>query len=183
IGPLQLTDETSLDLALRIATATKDALGENYVESPADALIRTLVNDHNRAGRKAGAGFYAYDDAGKRIGLWTGLADLCLPQATQPGVKSVQDRLIYAQVLEAVRAFEDGVLTTIAEGDVGAILGWGFLPWSGGPFGWLDIRGPARAVAECDALAAIHGARFTPPDLLREIADADSTFYGRFGEN
>ena len=69
-----------------------------------------------------------------------------------------------AQVLEAVRALEEGVLTDIREGDVGAILGWGFAPWSGGPFSWLDMIGAAKAVEICDALDAAHGARFAAPD-------------------
>jgi 3-hydroxyacyl-CoA dehydrogenase/enoyl-CoA hydratase/3-hydroxybutyryl-CoA epimerase len=85
-----------------------------------------------------------------------------------------------AQVLEAVRALEEGVLTDIREGDVGAILGWGFAPWSGGPFSWLDMIGAARAVEICDALAAAHGARFAAPNLLRDMAAKGETFYGRF---
>jgi 3-hydroxyacyl-CoA dehydrogenase/enoyl-CoA hydratase/3-hydroxybutyryl-CoA epimerase len=84
------------------------------------------------------------------------------------------------QTLEAVRAFEEGVLTDIREGDVGAILGWGFMPWSGGPFSWLDILGAARALEICDGLAASHGPRFEPPALLREMAGSGETFYGRF---
>jgi 3-hydroxyacyl-CoA dehydrogenase / enoyl-CoA hydratase / 3-hydroxybutyryl-CoA epimerase len=74
----------------------------------------------------------------------------------------VQHRLLFAQVLEAVRALEAGVLTDIREGDVGAILGWGFAPWSGGPFGWLDILGAARAVRSAEALTA-RTATASPP--------------------
>ncbi len=85
-----------------------------------------------------------------------------------------------AQVLEAVRALEEGVLEDIREGDVGAILGWGFAPWSGGPFSWLDMLGASRAVEICDALAADHGERFAAPALLREMADRGDSFYGRF---
>ena len=84
------------------------------------------------------------------------------------------------QALEAVRALDEGVLTDIREGDVGAILGWGFMPWSGGPFAWLDILGAARAVEIAEALAAAHGPRFAPPDLLREMAVKGESFYGRF---
>ena len=68
----------------------------------------------------------------------------------------------------------------IREGDVGAILGWGFAPWSGGPLSWLDIIGAARAVEICDSLAAAHGPRFAAPALLREMAAKGQTFYGRF---
>jgi 3-hydroxyacyl-CoA dehydrogenase/enoyl-CoA hydratase/3-hydroxybutyryl-CoA epimerase len=91
----------------------------------------------------------------------------------------VQHRLAMIQTLEAVRALEEGVLTDIREGDVGAILGWGFMPWSGGPFGWLDILGAGRAVEICDGLAAAHGARFTPPAMLRDMAARGESFYGR----
>ena len=86
-----------------------------------------------------------------------------------------------AQVLEAVRAHDDGVLTDIREGDVGAILGWGFAPWSGGPFSWLDMMGAARAVEICDHLTATYGERFKAPALLRDMAAKGETFYGRFG--
>ena len=92
----------------------------------------------------------------------------------------MQHRLLFAQVLEAVRALEDGVLTDIREGDVGAILGWGFAPWSGGPFSWLDMIGAAQAVTLCQGLAARHGPRFTPPGLLRDMAAKGERFYDRF---
>ena len=93
----------------------------------------------------------------------------------------MQHRLLFAQVLEAVRALEAGVLMDIREGDVGAILGWGFAPWSGGPFGWLDILGTAYAAERCDQLTAQYGPRFACPPLLREMADKGQSFYGRFG--
>ena len=83
------------------------------------------------------------------------------------------------QALEAVRALEEGVLTDIREGDVGAILGWGFMPWSGGPFSWLDILGAAKAVEIADTLAASFGPRFAAPQLLREMAETGESFYGK----
>jgi len=73
------------------------------------------------------------------------------------------------------------VLTDIREGDVGAILGWGFAPWSGGPFSWLDMLGAARAVELCEGLEKAHGARFSAPKLLRDMAAKGETFYARYG--
>ena len=144
LGPLQLTDETSLDLGLKIAKATKAAMGDAYPESPADDIFRFMVEDKERLGRKNKAGFYAYDEKGKRQGLWPGLADHYPVVDTQPSLEEVQHRLMMAQTLEAVRALEEDVLMDIREGDVGAILGWGFAPWSGGPLSWLDILGADR---------------------------------------
>jgi 3-hydroxyacyl-CoA dehydrogenase/enoyl-CoA hydratase/3-hydroxybutyryl-CoA epimerase len=179
VGPLQLVDETSIDLGVKIAKATKAAMGAAYPDDAVDAVLFRMA-DAGRLGRKANAGFYAYDDKGKRLGLWDGLAEW-YPAGAQPDLAEVQHRLLFAQVLEAVRAFEQGVLTDIREGDVGAILGWGFAPWSGGPFSWLDMMGAARAVDLCDGLAARHGARFAAPALLRDMAGRGDTFYARFG--
>ena len=181
LGPLQLVDETSIDLGVKIAKATRAAMGDAYPDGAVDAVLFAMA-DQGRLGKKSNAGFYAYDATGKREGLWSGLETAYPVADTQPELVEVQHRLLMAQVLEAVRALEDGVLTDIREGDVGAILGWGFAPWSGGPFSWLDIIGAARAVEICDGLTARYGARFAPPALLREMAAKGDSFYGRFGQ-
>ncbi|MEM9755951.1 MAG: 3-hydroxyacyl-CoA dehydrogenase NAD-binding domain-containing protein, partial [Pseudomonadota bacterium] len=178
LGPLQLTDETSIDLGVKIAKATKAA--DPGYDDTTDELLFWMA-DGGRLGKKAMAGFYVYDEAGKRLGLWDGLAERYPLADPQPDLGTVKDRLMLAQVLEAVRAFEEGVLTDIREGDVGAILGWGFAPWSGGPFSWLDMLGLPNAVARCDALADSQGPRFACPPLLRGLAEAGETFYGRYG--
>ena len=180
LGPLQLTDEISIDLGIKIAKATKAALGAAYPDDDVDAVVFALA-DQGRLGRKSKSGFYAYDATGKREGLWEGLAKHWPLAASQPDLTTVQHRLLMAQVLEAVRALEEGVLTDIREGDVGAILGWGFAPWSGGPFSWLDIIGAAKAVEICDGLEAAHGKRFAAPALLRDLAAKGDGFYSRFG--
>ncbi len=179
VGPLQLVDETSIDLAVKIATATKAAMGDAYPDSAVDDVIFWMA-DEGRMGRKTGAGFYTYDAKGKRTGLWDGLADKYPALDNQPDLIEVQHRLMFAQALEAVRALEEGVLMDIREGDVGAILGWGFAPWSGGPLSWLDMISADKAVELCDALAATHGARFTTPDLLRDMAAKNDGFYARY---
>ena len=150
-------------------------MGDAYPDGAVDAVLFWMA-DQGRMGKKANAGFYTYDATGKREGLWSGLAAQ-YPQGEDPELTTVQHRLLMAQVLEAVRALQDGVLTDIREGDVGAILGWGFAPWSGGPFGWLDIIGAAKAVEICDALTATYGARFAAPALLRDMAAKGATFY------
>ena len=178
LGPLQLVDETSIDLGVKIAKATKAAMGDAYPDGAVDDVLFWMA-DQGRLGKKSNAGFYAYDAAGKREGLWDGLAAKYPVAEDQPDLTTVQHRLLMAQVLEAVRALEDGVLTDIREGDVGAILGWGFAPWSGGPFGWLDIIGAARAVEICDHLTASEGARFTAPQMLRDMAAKGEAFYSK----
>ncbi|MCW8842779.1 MAG: 3-hydroxyacyl-CoA dehydrogenase NAD-binding domain-containing protein [Rhodobacteraceae bacterium] len=180
VGPIQLVDETSLDLGAKIAKATMAAMGDAYPKSIADDVTFWMV-DEGRLGRKSKAGFFDYDEKGKRLGYWEGFNAKFPLAEEQPELTEVQHRLIFSQVLEAVRALEAGVLEDIREGDVGAILGWGFMPWSGGPFSWLDIVGAPWAAEQCDALQAKFGDRFACPPLLREMADKNQSFYGRFG--
>ncbi len=182
LGPLQLVDETSIDLGVKIAKATRAAMGDAYPDGAVDEVLFWMA-DEGRLGRKTKAGFYAYDEKGKRQGLWDGLAAKYPLADVQPDVHEVQHRLLMAQVLEAVRALDEGVLEDIREGDVGAILGWGFAPWSGGPFSWLDMIGETKAVEICDHLTKTYGERFSTPDLLREMADKGESFYGRFGKD
>ena len=180
LGPLQLVDETSIDLGAKIARATKAAMGDAYPDGAVDKVIFWMEGE-GRLGRKSKAGFYDYDEKGKRQGL-SEVVKAQYPEAdVQPDLTDVQHRLLFVQSLEAVRALEEGVLMDIREGDVGAILGWGFAPWSGGPLSWLDMLGAEYAAARCDALAASHGDRFACPDLLRDMAAKGQSFYGRFG--
>ena len=87
-------------------------------------------------------------------------------------------RLLHRQAVEMARCFEEGVVTDAREADVGAILGWGFAPWTGGPASYIDGIGVAEFVRQCDALAQKYGERFTPPKLLRDMAASGESFYG-----
>ena len=179
VGPLQLNDETSIDLGAKIARATKAAMGAEYPDSPADDLIFWLEAE-GRLGRKANAGFFDYDEKGKRTGFWPGLGEKYPLAKEQPSLIEVQERLMFAQVLEAVRALQEGVLMDIREGDVGAILAWGFAPWSGGPLSWLDMIGTPYAAERPAALAAQSAPPLPTPALLEEMAQKGQSFYSRF---
>lgn len=176
LGPLQLGDETAIDLGYRIMTATQKAMGDAY-EPTGTEEVTTFLYELGRYGKKTKAGYYEYDEKGKRQGIWSGLNEKFPLAKVQPDFEEVKNRLALSQSFEAVRAFEDGVLEDIREGDVGAILGWGFMPWSGGPFGYLDIIGAKDAVAIGEALAAKHGKQFEPPKLLRSFAVDGDKFY------
>ncbi len=180
LGPLQLVDETSIDLGAKIARATKAAMGDAYPDEAVDEVIFWMEGE-GRLGRKANAGFYDYDEKGKRQGLSEAVAAQYPQGDDQPDLIDVQHRLLFAQSLEAVRALEEGVLMDIREGDVGAILGWGFAPWSGGPLSWLDMIGAPYAAERCDQLQEAFGDRFACPALLRDMGDKNQSFYGRFG--
>ncbi|MFZ5669602.1 MAG: 3-hydroxyacyl-CoA dehydrogenase NAD-binding domain-containing protein [Pseudomonadota bacterium] len=183
-GPLEMNDDVALDLAYKVREQTKKDLGDQYAGGPVDALITRMVVDLGRYGRKNGKGFYDYPADGSAKTLWPGLKDIVEPKiddADPDLIEEIRTRLLYRQAVEAARCFEEGVVTDPRDADVGAILGWGFAPWTGGPISLIDGVGVAAFVARLDALTAKYGSRYAPPRLLRDMAAKGETFYGRFG--
>lgn len=176
LGPLQLVDETSIDLGVSIARASRAVMGDSYPARDADEVLERLAN-LGRLGRKSRGGFYSYDERGQRQRLWTGLRDHWPVSGDQPDALAVQHRLLLIQVLEAIKAYEDGVLSDVREGDVGAVLGWGFAPGTGGPFSWVDLTGARNVLEICSGLTKRAGERFQAPALLESMSRSDRTFY------
>lgn len=177
LGPLQLNDEVSLILSDKIQKMTKEALGSKYEPSPAEELIALMLK-LKRAGKAAGQGFYDYD--GKEKTLFKGISEYYPLAENQPSLETVQKRLLNIQLIEAIKSVEEKVITDIRDADVGAIFGWGFCPWSGGPLSLIDAKGTGDFMRECDKMAREFGSRFKSPKLLREMGKGGERFYVRF---
>ncbi|AKD53723.1 3-hydroxyacyl-CoA dehydrogenase NAD-binding domain-containing protein [Spirosoma radiotolerans] len=167
VGPLAVTDEVALDLVYKIAgQGIKD--GAVRKDDTSYDVAKKFV-DLGRLGKKSKAGFYDYaDDKSKK--LWPGLQDLFPRSADQPTLDEVKTRLLYRQAVEAVRCFEENVVRTKLDADLGSILGWGFPAYTGGALSFVDFVGIETFVSTCDRLADQYGERFRPTEQLRERA-------------
>ncbi len=174
-GPLAVGDEVSIELGNKIVIAAQKEMGDAYVAQASDAVMAKMV-DLGRLGRKSAKGWYDYPADGKKA-LWPGLGELFPRAEDQPGVDAVKERLLYRQLVECARCFEEGVLETPEDGDIGAIFGWGFAPYTGGPFSHMDTVGITHVVTVLDRLAAEHGDRFAPTAQLRQMAASGALFY------
>jgi 3-hydroxyacyl-CoA dehydrogenase/enoyl-CoA hydratase/3-hydroxybutyryl-CoA epimerase len=179
VPPLALSDAVALDLIHQINLQAARDLGDAYQLTPGYAMVGRLVEELGRNGKKAGKGFYDYREDGSKQ-LWPGLHGMAAEGAVQlASVEDLRDRLLMAQALETVRCLEEGVITDPSEADVGALLGWGFAPWTGGPLSYIDAQGPSAFVARCDELAERYSSkRLRPPEALRRIAADGGTIYG-----
>jgi 3-hydroxyacyl-CoA dehydrogenase/enoyl-CoA hydratase/3-hydroxybutyryl-CoA epimerase len=130
-----------------------------------------MVDDAGRGGRGAGAGFYDYSD-GKRLGLWGGLVPKFGGTNTEMSFDDVKERMLFAEVLESVRCYEEGVLRSVPEANIGSIFGIGFPPWSGGVLQFVNgySGGVAGFVARARELADRYGERFEPTAGLVAMA-------------
>ena len=182
-GPLEMHDDVALDLSYKIFKQTKEDLGDAYVPAPGEAIVKKMVTELERFGRKNKKGFYDYPEKGSGKTLWAGLSDLApvkINDSTPELVEELKTRLLYRQAVEMVRCWEEGVLDDPREGDIGAIFGWGFAPWTGGPVSLIDGVGLKAFVTKCDELTAKYGDRFKVPQFVRDMADKGETFYGKF---
>lgn len=172
MGPLRLTDMVNVDLIEKIEAQFEADLGADYSPHPGRPVGLALLAQ-GRAGEKNGAGFYDYGAEGPQ--LWSGLAELFPPAATQPDIDAVAEQLMFRQAVETLRCFDDGVLTSAADADVGSVLGWGFAPHTGGVASYIDRIGAARLLDYCLGAEARLGRRFAPARKLRELAQSGAT--------
>jgi 3-hydroxyacyl-CoA dehydrogenase/enoyl-CoA hydratase/3-hydroxybutyryl-CoA epimerase len=176
VGPLALLDEVTIELPWKIVQEAEAALGADYRRPCAYDVMRRMLHEIKRPGRRYGGGFYEYPkDAPKQ--LWSGLSSAFPPARKQPGATEIRDRLLYIQALETARCMEEGVITHPADADVGALLGWGFPAWTGGPLSYIETVGLEAFVAGAERMATTYGSRFAPSDWLRARADQDEVFY------
>ncbi|ROH91860.1 3-hydroxyacyl-CoA dehydrogenase [Stagnimonas aquatica] len=172
VGPLALHDEVSLSLSHHILEQTRKdyaAEGKAMPEHPANALIEKMVKTLDRPGKKAGKGFYDYPQNGEKH-LWKGLAEQFPLSPNQLEQSALIDRLMYVQANEAAKCFEENVVMTVADTNIGSIFGWGFAPHQGGALQFINAVGVAKFVARSEELAAKYGARFQPAALLKKMA-------------
>ncbi|MEU5164201.1 3-hydroxyacyl-CoA dehydrogenase NAD-binding domain-containing protein [Streptomyces sp. NPDC020875] len=169
---LALMDELTLTLPRRIREETRRAVtdaGGEWSPHPADAVVDRMVDEFGRTGRAGGAGFYEYGPDGARTGLWPGLKEhFGQPDAPEVPFDDLRERMLFSEALDAVRCLEENVLTSVADANIGSVMGIGFPAWTGGVLQYVNgyEGGLPGFVARARELAARYGERFEPPALL-----------------
>jgi 3-hydroxyacyl-CoA dehydrogenase/enoyl-CoA hydratase/3-hydroxybutyryl-CoA epimerase len=170
--PLQLMDELTLTLPQKIRKEARAAAGDAWVEHGSEAVIDRMVDEFGRGGRSSGAGFYEYAD-GKRTRLWPGLAEAFGDGRREIPFEDMKERMLFAEALDAVRCLDEGVLRSVAEANIGSILGIGFPAWTGGVIQYINgyEGGVTGFVARAKELRDKYGDRFEVPQSLVEKAE------------
>lgn len=176
--PLALQDEVSLSLALHVSEQQQldmAAEGKSIPVRPSYEILKTLVKEYNRAGKKSGKGFYEYSDNGDKH-LWPELTKLYPPKTEQPPQQDLVDRLMFIQANESAKCYEENVVRSVADANIGSIFGWGFAPHQGGTLQFINAMGIDAFIARSRELAATYGERFEPAQILLAMADKGEVF-------
>lgn len=178
VGPLTMRDEVSLKLGLDVRKSNRklvEEAGEEFPELSVDRVLKVMVEQEGRLGKAYNGGFYDYPKDGRKK-VWPKVYELFPSSGKQIPHQDIKDRIIFRQSIEAVKCLQDGVLRSVAEGNIGSILGIGFPPHTGGQLQYINTYGVARFAERAKELAAKYGPRFTPPALLLEKAKKGENF-------
>jgi 3-hydroxyacyl-CoA dehydrogenase/enoyl-CoA hydratase/3-hydroxybutyryl-CoA epimerase len=180
-GVLALMDELNMSTLRSIRQERQRIAGDAWVPHPAEGVVDRMLDEFGRAGRAAGKGFYDYDGP-NRVGLWPGLTEAFGTRAGHElgaaGLTALQERLLFVESIETMRCFDEGVLRSDAEANVGSLIGIGYPAWTGGVVQYIKgyeaadgSKGPVAFAARAYELAAAHGVRFAPPAYLLRWAE------------
>ena len=177
VGPLTVYDEVSLELS-RKAQETWKEMGvaiEGDDRSITAGVVETMIGDHGRGGRYHGGGFYEYGADGSKH-IWPGLFDLYGKDDVAITDQDAKDRMLFRQVIEALKCLETGVLRSVADGNIGSIMGIGAPAWTGGLLQFINTYGLQNFIDRCNELSAQYGDRFEAPAIVAEKLAAGETF-------
>ncbi len=187
---LQLSDELNLKLMRKIRVAAQNAAegsSSGWDSHPSEQVINRMLDEFDRPGRLEGKGFYEYAE-GKRTRLWPGLRD-AFPSVTDPfsiNLTDLEERMLVIEALESVKCLDEGVIESVADANIGSIMGIGFPGWTGGVLQYINgysdpthrpgKLGLSGFVARARELAERYGERFEPPASLVHKAERGEIF-------
>ena len=177
VGPLTVYDEVSLELSRKASQTWKEmglSVGDDD-RSITAGVVETMVGDYGRGGRYHGGGFYEYGADGSKE-VWSGLAELYGATTSPLSDADAKDRLLFRQVIEALKCLETGVLRTVADGNIGSIMGIGAPAWTGGLLQFVNTYGLQNFIDRCASLSAAYGERFQAPAIVAEKLANGETF-------
>jgi 3-hydroxyacyl-CoA dehydrogenase/enoyl-CoA hydratase/3-hydroxybutyryl-CoA epimerase len=178
VGPLAVQDEVSMNLSRKVITQTRvdvEAEGGSMPVDTAEELTIRMVDEFKRPGKSDGAGFYEYPAKGKKS-LWPELTKHFTKEDVQLPFMDIQERLLFRMSLETLRCYEENVLMSVRDANIGSIFGIGFAPWSGGAIQYVNQYGVREYYNRAKQLCEQYGERFTPPKILVEQAEKDEPF-------
>ena len=179
VGPLAVQDEVSQQLAVKVSETNRELderLGDKFAGETASYRIASkMLNEYGRGGRAHGGGYYDYPEGGEKQ-LWSELYSLYRKPEVDLPVDDIKDRLLFRQIVESLRCFEENVVNHVADANIGSIMGIGFPPHTGGVLQYVNTYGLKAFATRLAELESRYGERFAAPQVLLDKAEKGETF-------
>jgi len=183
VGPLTVQDEVSQELTRKVAETHRqmgvaNSLGDNSCNA---AVAEKLIADYGRGGRHHGGGYYEYAVDGSKS-VWPTLYELYHKSEVDMPNGDIKDRLLFRQIVESLKCLQEGVLRSVADGNVGSLMGIGAPTWTGGflqvvnTYEYQGETGLQAFLNRSKELTDLYGDRFAAPDIVQEKLSAGQTF-------
>ncbi len=177
MGPFRVSDMAGLDISWAIEKRRAET-------RPADERFSPLLEricEKGRFGQKTGAGWYRYE--GRAAVPDPEVEVLIAARSDEMGLTrrdisddEIRQRCIYQLINEGAKILEEGLAIRASDIDVVWLNGYGFPRRRGGPMFYADMVGLPEIVATMDRYHGEWGDKWEPAALLRELADAGSSF-------
>ena len=179
IGPITLLDEVGIDVGAHVMSGNMAELLKGREDFKINHSMPKMF-EAGLHGRKSKKGFYNYSEKKGRLKKSSPNTDVYQyfgnPKLTKLSEEEINERTMLMLLNEAVWCLEDNIIENAKDGDIGAVLGVGFLPWSGGPFSYMNLLGINHIVSRMKHYASIHGPKFNPRPMLIEMDKNGTTF-------
>ncbi|WP_372879449.1 3-hydroxyacyl-CoA dehydrogenase NAD-binding domain-containing protein [Spongiibacter marinus] len=179
VGPLAVQDEVSQQLAVKVSETNRELderLGDKFAGETASYRIASkMLNEYGRGGRAHGGGYYDYPEGGEKQ-LWSELYSLYHKPEVDLPVDDIKDRLLFRQIVESLRCYEENVVNQVADANIGSIMGIGFPPHTGGVLQYVNTYGLKAFATRLAELESRYGERFAAPQVLLDKAEKGETF-------
>ncbi|PKL38312.1 MAG: fatty acid oxidation complex subunit alpha FadJ [Spirochaetae bacterium HGW-Spirochaetae-1] len=177
VGPMALLDEVGIDVGTHVTRELAVIFKDRGIAAPYD--LGKIV-EKGFKGRKSGKGLYRYDvpsKKGKRPVNTEVYALFSGSPRKNFTAEEIQQRVSLMMINEAALCLQEGIIADPRDGDIGAVFGLGFPPFTGGPFRYMDSQGIGSVTARMEQCVEKYGERFRPAQILKDMAVAGKKFY------
>lgn len=179
VGPVALLDEVGIDVGVHVMSGNMTDLIKDRDGIKLNYSMPKMLED-GLSGRKSKKGFYNYVKKKGKVkkgkvneGVYKYFDS---PVAKKINDKEITERCILILLNEAVWALEEGIIENITDGDIGGVFGIGFLPWSGGPFSYMNQIGISNIVDKMKYYQNLYGNKFQPRPMLIKMVEKNEKF-------
>jgi len=180
MGPAYLMDVVGIDTGVHASAVMAEGFPDRMKQLDNDIIGQLF--EAGKYGQKTGSGFYSYskDKKGRPVKVPADEINDLIASVAQPAKtferEDIVNRMMIPMLIETIRCYEEKIVASVAEIDMGLIYGIGFPPFRGGALRYADAIGLKQLCELADHFSDL-GKAYEPTEGMRTMAEQGKTFY------